>query len=102
MNWSSNWSKPADLWTQVGDLAVVKRNDGWGWSVKHISTATKFDKAVPPGQWSKDQLIKWCQKVQKQHLEDWTALRALTKDSYLSENTFELRLRIRDWCLSVE
>ncbi|SRR5216684_3203834 len=106
MKWTSDWSKAVDhTWIQVDDLGVVKSEDDWGWTVKHIPTGTSFAKAIPPGNWSKDQLIKWCQKVQEQHQEDWTALRALTPDNYYDYKdgiVYEAKLKIRDWCLSVE
>lgn len=52
---------------QVGDLAVHKAlnaEEDYCWQVTHVPTLTMFDRAIPEGDWTQDQLIKWCWKVQ--------------------------------------
>lgn len=90
---------------QVGDLAVHEifpqhKID----RVTHVPTLTRFSSAIPSGNWPNVELIDWCERVQQAHEEDWAVLRALTPLTYDASciKTYEAKLRIREWCLSVE
>lgn len=83
MNWSSKWDDTPAIptteveltipinggWdtkkikaTQVLDLAVSENDE---WLVIHVPTLTRFDKAIPEGEWTNAELIVWCWKVQQ-------------------------------------
>jgi len=56
---------------QVGYLAVHEQlpNSGmalYKWQVTHVPTLTMFDRAIPDGDWTQEQLVKWCWKVQQE------------------------------------
>lgn len=71
----------------IGDLAVhTNITDYDEWQITHVPTLVKFNAMTDTEGWSKDKLIKWCQKVQEQLPEDWTVLRGLTNETYKSNN----------------
>lgn len=89
----------------VGDLVVY---NNWGvWHVAHYPTQTRFDDAekgaVPLGDWSKEQLLSWCDRVQMQYGQLWAILRELTPENYDAKSDIVLRAKdqIRSYCLSV-
>ena len=89
---------------QVGDLAIW--DDGEFFAISHVPTLAKFMNAVPTiddKEYTNDQLVLWCTKVQRSHHEEWKVLRALTPQNHSTKNTeaAEAALRLREWCLSV-
>lgn len=90
---------------QIGDLVIW--DDGEFFCISHVPTLSKFMKAVPTeddAEYTNEQLVRWCTKVQQAYKEDWAKLRTLTHDNYLAkdvEGTLAAS-HIRDWCLSVE
>ena len=89
---------------QVGDLAIW--DDGDFFAISHVPTLAKFMNAVPTiddKEYTNDQVVLWCTKVQRSHQEEWAILRTLTPQNYSTKNTeaAEAALRIREWCLSV-
>ncbi len=91
---------PATIFAKrVGDLAVHQLRDD-EMHVTHVPTLTSFRKAVPKGDWSEEQLLNWCAKVQSNNLNEWGALRGLTPNNY--SESFEVKRIIMDWCLSVD
>lgn len=93
--------------TKVGDLCIhVKPDSAELWMITHIPTLTAFMKAVPVGLWSREQLIKWAEKVQENHKEDWKKLARLRHNNYNNPMAITglielVKNRIKRWCLSV-
>lgn len=88
---------------QVGDLVVHEAFPQHKIDrVTHVPTLACFSSAIPSGSWTNVELIDWCERVQQVHEEDWAVLRALTPLTYEAEIAYEAKLRIREWCLSVE
>lgn len=90
---------------QVGDLVI--HDEGEYVVISHVPTLRQFMQAVPTDddkEYTDDQLVKWCTKVQLAHKEDWAILRALTYETSIAKDakTMEAASHIRDWCLSVE
>lgn len=90
---------------QVGDLVIWDEGDFF--CISHVPTLSKFMKAVPTEddkEYTNDQLVSWCVKVQQAYQEDWAKMRALTPANYATKDV-EATLaaqRLKDWCLSVE
>lgn len=82
----------------VGDLMVY----GWRgeWYVAHIPTETRFDKAVPEGDWTKEQLVIWCSKVQTFNVSGWKEMSKYTDETY-SDMSDVLKRVIKEHCLSI-
>lgn len=79
---------------QIGDLAVHEAFPQHKIDrVTHVPTLTRFS-TIPSGSWTTVELIDWCERV----------LRALTPLTYDTSciKTYEAKLRIMEWCLSVE
>lgn len=86
---------------QVGDLAVHEPIglDNYKWQVTHVPTLTMFDKAVPEGDWTQEQLLKWCWKVQE-NTDLWQAICSYDNSNYktVPESLLE---GLKQHCLSI-
>lgn len=99
---------------QVGDLAVHeslnkdKFNLGYNladdkiykWQVTHVPTLTMFDKAIPEGDWTQEQLLKWCWKVQDTERIYFKELARFNNQNYQQINP-ELLEKTCNYCLSI-
>lgn len=84
---------------QVGDLAVCFDNEDEEIGlVTHVPTLTRFDNAVPDGEWTQEQLIRWCWKVQADRPLWWEELKLFNNKNY-KECPFLQDLKA--FCLSV-
>jgi hypothetical protein len=87
---------------KVGTLAIHKALDNWGWTVSHIPTLTKFNRAFPDPDcknYTKDQLIKWCRAIQAEKPELWEPINRLTPENYKDKKYS--RWSLMEWCQSV-
>ena len=82
---------------KIGDLAVP--GPDFEWSVVHVPTLTRFDKAVPDGEWFEEQLLKWCWQVQQSHGDLWEDLAKYNNSNY-KEISIKLLDLIKDHCLA--
>ncbi len=86
----------------VGDLAVICGQEPF--SILHIHTGGRFDNAIPHGEWTEEELIKWCEKVQGEDLNKaWVKLKLVSSaDDWSNDENVRARGRILDWCRSVK
>lgn len=86
---------------QIGDLAVCFDNEDEEIGlVTHVPTLTRFDNAIPDGEWTQEQLIRWCWKVQQKFKEAFNYLNALNNSTYKTADESALNI-IKTNCLSV-
>lgn len=101
------WPKKVEA-TIIGTLGIHKDigADEGSWRITHVPTTAKFDRALPSNiQYSKDELMIWCAKVQSRLFDDWKLLNALTPTNYeTDEGTPEdvAKDNILEWCKSVK
>jgi len=94
----------------VGDLGVVI--DAVPYRIVHVPTRGCFDHAIPNGNWSIEELIRWCKAVQnieptginfKIAEKAWQDLKLVNDaDDWTNDNQVRARGRILDWCRSVK
>jgi len=92
----------------VGDLGVLIGDDR-PYRIVHVPTRGRFDHAIPHGQWTDEELIEWCKKVQKwdeinfKVANDWKDLKLVSDtDDWSNDDQVRARGRILDWCRSVK
>lgn len=62
----------------IGNLAVHPHPVLWGkWQVSHVPTRLTIMGGVPPGEWSEEQLINWCKRVQRDCRVQWDMVATL-------------------------
>ena len=91
------WNTKTITAIQVGDLAVP--GPDFDWAVVHVPTLTRFDNAVPDGEWTEEQLINWCRKVQRERRDLWVELSKYNNSDYKEINEGLLTL-IKEHCLA--
>lgn len=84
---------------KIGDLMVYEWKGYW--YVAHIPTETRFDSAVPDGEWTEEQLIKWCKKVQEINKPLFEILATATYETYSSVEFDEARDTLKEFCLNM-
>lgn len=97
------WGKNAVKAIQVGDLAVHEAlgwNEEYNWQVTHVPTLTMFDRAIPDGNWSREQLIMWCWKVQENLHMQWDNFRQFDNTNY-NDIKEEDKIQLVKHCLSI-
>ena len=123
MAWGNEWKKPvigesvelsipiAGQWPrkvraiQVGNLAVHEQlpNSGmapYKWQVTHVPTLTMFDRAIPDGDWSSNQLVKWCWKVQQSETDLFQAISKYDNSNFKTVPKVIVEA-LQDHCLSI-
>lgn len=95
----NGWTTKALKAIQVGDLAVVSFAENFDWLVVHVPTQTKFDGAIPDGDYEEDELINWCWKVQRR--KDLFELINGYNNSNFKEIPKFILNDIQDYCLFV-
>lgn len=93
------WKSKTVQAIQIGDLAVYFGDEEDVGLVIHVPTLTRFDRAIPDGEWTQDQLISWCWKVQQGLYNDWQFLRSLNNKTYRED--FAAKEAILNHCLSI-
>lgn len=95
---------------RVGELAIHQAIPDNGtefeWCITHIPTLSCFDAVIPEGDYSQEQLISWCWKVQDSSImkPSWDILNALTNKNYYRNSephVVAAKAAIQDWCLKV-
>lgn len=101
------WGSNSVQAIQIGDLAVHKPigwDDDYNWRVTHVPTLTMFDKAIPISAWveyTDEQLIQWCWKVQQNDEHKWARLAEYNNSNY-SEIDQEILNSVKEYCLSIK
>lgn len=85
---------------QIGDLAVYFGNEPDIGLVIHVHTLTKFDRAIPDGEWTQGQLLAWCWKVQQSLPEHWNGLSKADNSNYAEINP-DFKDVILNHCLGI-
>lgn len=117
-NWGG-WDKPEQIkYETVGliiqvtngwpRIAVVKQVGQLGiewydteFNIHHIPTLYSFNSAVPDGDWTEDQLLKWCWKVQQDHKGIWEVIN-LTRKQFNANDFGSLLDELKEFCLSTK
>lgn len=85
---------------QVGDLAVYMGDEEDVQVIIHVPTLAGFDKALPEGDWTQEQLIQWCWKVQQSNWSYWAQLHKFNNDTYATIDKAILD-NVKAYCLSI-
>lgn len=95
------WNTKTVKAVQIVDLAVVSFAEDFDWTVVHVPTLTRFDKAIPDGEHFEEALCKWCWKVQQIKPELWADIAKYNNSTYKNINKRVLDL-IQTFCLAIK
>lgn len=98
----NGWDTATIKAIQVGDLAIGFSDIEEIGLVTHVPTLTRFDNAIPDGEWTQEQLIKWCWKVQQEfdYQMHWETMREFDNSNY-KEISKEFLNSLQRMCLSI-
>lgn len=116
----SNWQQPKSDWIQtqsvtfklddqeytvdcypVDNLGVILNQDPC--SIIHLPTLTMFDKAIPTGEYSDQELIDWATKVQQENKEHWNKLKTVDVEwNWLDDGDIISRATILAYCRGIK
>lgn len=95
---TNGWPRTVKV-KQVGQLGVECTKDFW--TIHHIPTLYNFNSAVPDGDWTEDQLLRWCWKVQQSKLDLWEKINISRIAFDANDLSWELG-ELKGFCLSTK
>lgn len=94
------WKSKTIQAVQIGDLAVYFGDEPDIGLVIHVPTLTRFDRAIPDGEWTQEQLLAWCWKVQQDNKGWWQYMADFNNKDYLEMDN-DILNHLKDHCLGI-